>query len=197
MVTLLRMVLLSHGNNQLRCKVVCTHQHQTLLGHLKAQDREEQRDHPNFQDLIGDQLHKAAAVKRTRLGEGVGELILQMMIQAEGEGKDVVIITGVTILLSLEVIVTRPTAEKNAGITDLQENMLISVRCQTRLHIIGATVVAEETGGVAPRTDHIIIIIATGTVRATLEATVLHQDIVTVKRSAMRILTRRWCQLWM
>ena len=35
---------------------------------------------------------------------------------------------------------------------DLQENMLISVRCQTRLHIIGATVVAEETGGVAPRT---------------------------------------------
>ena len=35
---------------------------------------------------------------------------------------------------------------------DLQEKMLISVRCQTRLHIIGATVVAEETGGVAPRT---------------------------------------------
>ena len=30
---------------------------------------------------------------------------------------DVVIITGVTILLSLEAIVTRPTAEKNAGIT--------------------------------------------------------------------------------
>lgn len=191
------MVLLCHGNNQLRCKVVCTLQPQIPLGHLKVQDREEQRDRPNFQDLIGDQLHKAAAVKRIRLGEGVEELILQMMIQAEGEGRDVVIITGVTILLSLEVIVTRPTAEKNAGITDLQENMLISVRCQTRLHIIGATVVAEETGGVAPRTDHIIIIIATGTVRATLEATVLHQDIVTVKRSAMRILTRRWCQLWM
>ena len=35
---------------------------------------------------------------------------------------------------------------------DRQENMLISVRCQTRLHIIGATVVVEETGGVAPRT---------------------------------------------
>lgn len=35
---------------------------------------------------------------------------------------------------------------------DRQENMLISVRCQTRLHITGATVVAEETGGVAPRT---------------------------------------------
>ena len=30
---------------------------------------------------------------------------------------DVVITTGATILLSLEVIVTRPTAEKNAGIT--------------------------------------------------------------------------------
>ena len=35
---------------------------------------------------------------------------------------------------------------------DRQENMLISVRCQTRLHIIGATVVVEETGEVAPRT---------------------------------------------
>lgn len=35
---------------------------------------------------------------------------------------------------------------------DPQENMLISVRCQTRLHITGATVVAEETGGVDPRT---------------------------------------------
>ena len=39
---------------------------------------------------------------------------------------------------------------------DLQENMLISVRCQTRLHIIGATVVAEETGGVAPRTGKMV-----------------------------------------
>ena len=37
-------------------------------------------------------------------------------------------------------------------LADLQGNMLISVRCQTRLHIIGATVVAEETGEVAPRT---------------------------------------------
>ena len=39
---------------------------------------------------------------------------------------------------------------------DLQGNMLISVRCQTRLHIIGATVVAEETGGVAPRTGKMV-----------------------------------------
>ena len=39
---------------------------------------------------------------------------------------------------------------------DRQENMLISVRCQTRLHIIGATVVAEETGGVAPRTGKMV-----------------------------------------
>ena len=37
-------------------------------------------------------------------------------------------------------------------LADLQENMLISVRCQIRLHIIGVTVVAEETGGVVPRT---------------------------------------------
>ena len=41
-------------------------------------------------------------------------------------------------------------------LADLQENMLISVRCQTRLHIIGATVVAEETGGVAPRTGKMV-----------------------------------------
>ena len=32
--------------------VVCTLQPQIPLGHLKAQDREEQRDRPNFQGIV-------------------------------------------------------------------------------------------------------------------------------------------------
>jgi len=61
------------------------------------------------------------AAKQTHPNEGVGERTRLMTTQAEGDEGDAVIITEATIQQSQEVIVTRPTAEKNAGNTDRPE----------------------------------------------------------------------------
>lgn len=136
-------------------------------------------------------------MKQTHPGEGVGERILLMTTQADGEEEDVAItIIEAIIQLSQEAIVIRPTVERKGDGTGCLKKILILARCRIQLHIIWVTAV-EETEEAAPRRkDHIIITgIDIGHQRETPEVTGRRPDIAIVKLQAT-MLTRRWFQRW-